>query len=254
MNHDLRNIRILSIQLLVFCILITNVCAQECNKYDEKTGLDKDGYANPDKPIPTATTNFKLKQGTYKTEDGVTLTVSGNTEVKRNKDGSFDIGGNKVAGTNIQYVNSQYNILGKGSINSVPVNNVNKVHFLPFRYASGDTEPKGIMVGETGDEISSVGGTIFKPKGTIFMHIWTLKTGDDVTEYKLTFQNDAIITGFDNQKRAEIEVKNAKVTLPNGQILDGGTIIFISNQAYVGRDTQINGVIINQGGIGGNDP
>ena len=105
MNQSLSNIRILSLQLLVLCILITNIYAQEDNKYDEKTGLDKDGYANPDKPIPLTTTDFKLKKGAYTTQDGISLTIDKDKEVKRNVEGSHDIGGNKLKGTDIHFIN-----------------------------------------------------------------------------------------------------------------------------------------------------
>ncbi|MDP3764998.1 MAG: hypothetical protein Q8R04_00645 [Nanoarchaeota archaeon] len=246
MNHNSKNIIILSIQFLVFCILITNIYAQEGNKYDEKTGLDKDGYANPNKPIPTATTNFKLKQGPYKTEDGITLTASGNTEVKRNPDGSFDIGGNKVKGTNIQYINNQYNIIGKGSINTIPVFNVHNLHFLPRKYREDYVVEKAIMVGESGEEPSSVGNTIFKPKGTIFMYEATSKLGGNILGYDLSFKNDVTITDLTQAQGATLKAKDAKITLPSGHILEGGTIIFDKGQAYIGYGTQINGVVIYQ--------
>jgi len=224
--------------------------------FDDKTALDKDGYANPNIPIPSSTTEFKLRRGAYTTEDGTKLKVSTETKIARNPDGSFNIGDDKVSGSDIEYNNGQHTIIGKGSLNNIPLSNVKNVHYISSK--------EGISVeiaGEVGDEPSSFDGTIIKPKGTIFVYRGTrsyvrgskednrfIEAGE-IISYSLEFKTDAVLSEIGSDKTAYIIADKGKVRLPNGYTLESGKITYDKGQAYVGFNTKINGVLMSGGGV-----
>ena len=205
--------------------------------YDDVTGLNKNRYASNQIPIPLSTTEFKLKKGTYTTEEGVTLTVSGDTKVARNSDGSFSIGGSKVTGYDISYNKGQYSFSGDGSLDNIYVSNVRNVHYTL------KNDESAIIMGEAGDEPSTFDKNTFKPRGTVFR----FERIRSMYSYEMNFLTDTELVDLDSgnrMKQVTIKAAGGKVTLPSGHVLEKGSVTF-QGGGYVIRDSAtIDGVSI----------
>lgn len=219
---------------LLFSLLLCNLCyAQEADfsdsdddGYDDNTGLDKNGYAGPDKPIPTKATKFKLKPGIYNTEEGKKITVYGNTEIERNTDGTLKIGGNNIGGNNIKYSDGRYSIIGEGSVNGVALSNAREIE--------SDKE-NGVLYG-IADKDCNVNGIWFL-KGSHFLYSSKKKY--------MVLLGSAEITSIDDNYDGSIISTDKSKELPNGVMIKG-ILRYKNGQPYInpGETLEIDGVEI----------